>query len=69
MQHNNEQIAFNEYGKTTIQIREEQEMLTIADENEIVKQVKRIEENGNLICEAAHSNGLLLNGNKIEQIS
>ena len=44
-------------------------MLTIADENEIAKQVKRIEENGNLICEAAHSNGLLFNGNKIEQIS
>lgn len=69
LQHNNEQIAFNEYGKTTIQIREEQEMLTIADKNEIAKQVKRIEENGNLICEAAHSNGLLFNGNKIEQIS
>ena len=69
LQHNNEQIAFNEYGKTTIQIRDEREMLTIADENEIAKQVKRIEENGNLICEAAHSNGLLFNGNKIEQIS
>ena len=69
LQHNNEQIAFNEYGKTTVQIREEQEMLKIADESEIAKHAKRIEENGNQICEAAHSNGLLFNGNRIEKIS
>lgn len=68
LQHENEQISFDESGKTTVQIREEQEQLTIADGSRIEDQAKKIEESGNKVCDAAHSNDLLFSGKKIEQI-
>lgn len=63
-----EQIAFDASGKTTAQMKEEQEQLTLVD-NEFVQLVaEHIESCEKKICEAAENSGMMYNGEKIRKV-
>ena len=64
-----EQIAFLESGKTTIQVKEEQEQLSIPHMEQVGNQIDNIIANGEKLCEAAANNGISFDGKKIEKVS
>lgn len=62
-----DQIAFLESGKTTVQVKEEQEQLVIPEIEQVTKQIEKITTNGQKMCEAASNNGIAFNGRKVER--
>lgn len=62
-----DQIAFLESGKTTVQVKEEQEKLVVPAIEEVTKKIEKITANGQKMCEAASNNGIAFNGRKVER--
>jgi len=60
-----DQIAFLESGKTTIQEEEEQEKLTIPENEEMIKKIEKIISSGEKVCVAAAGNGIKFDNRKI----
>jgi len=64
----NEQIELLPSGKTTEDVRVEDEQLSIPDANAITGCVQAVDEYGCKICKAAKANGLSLGGEKIGKV-